>query len=106
MPLVFILRTNEVEPTYVTKNYRSRDREKFLSKDRGQARLYSSKARAVEAQNTHFKFLQPPVILESIRVSDADKKRIEEQEIIDKENAKREREERYKRYQEEQQQNA
>jgi hypothetical protein len=71
-----------------------------MSKDRNQAFIYSTKARATAAKNTHFKFLQEPVILESIKVTKEMKDRAIEQEQIDKENARREREERRRRFEE------
>lgn len=103
MPLVFILRTNEPQPSYITRNRHLNNPEDYMSKDRNQAFIYSTKARAITAQNTHFKFLQEPVVLESIKVSEEMKNRVIEQEQIDKENARREREERRRRFEERQQ---
>lgn len=106
MPLVFILRTNEPQPSYITRNRHSNDPEHYMSKDRNQAFIYSTKARATAAQNTHFKFLQEPVILEKIKVSEEIKNRVIEQEQIDKENARKEQEERRRRWEERQQEEA
>ena len=100
MPLVFILRTNEPQPSYITRNRHLNNPEDYMSKDRNQAFIYSTKARATAAKNTHFKFLQEPVILESIKEM---KDRGIEQEQIDKENARREKEERQRRWEERQQ---
>jgi hypothetical protein len=102
MPLVFILRTNEPQPSYITRNRHLNNPEDYMSKDRNQAFIYSTKARATAAKNTHFKFLQEPVILESIKVTKEMKDRAIEQEQIDKENARREKEERQRRYEERQ----
>ena len=102
MPLVFILRTNEPQPSYITRNRHLNNPEDYMSKDRNQAFIYSTKARATAAKNTHFKFLQEPVILESIKVTKEMKDRAIEQEQIDKENARRERKERQRRYEERQ----
>jgi len=103
MPLVFILRTNEPQPSYITRNRHLNNPEDYMSKDRNQAFIYSTKARATAAKNTHFKFLQEPVILESIKVTKEMKDRAIEQEQIDKENARREKEERQRRWEERQQ---
>lgn len=103
MPLVFILRTNEPQPSYITRNRHLNNPEDYMSKDRNQAFIYSTKARATTAKNTHFKFLQEPVILESIKVTKEMKDRAIEQEQIDKENARKEKEERQRRWEERQQ---